>query len=256
MFHKNLLSVIIITKNEAELLPACLLSVNWVDEIIVLDNGSTDQTRNIAIKAGARVFHTDEWIGFGVQRQLAQTYASSDYILMLDADERVTPSLREAIQNVLKNPKSNTVYSCTRRNLFLDRFMRYGSWYPDRVVRLYEREHYGYNALPVHESLTIGHADVVSLGGDLEHLTCRDLITFQRKQLWYAEIWAKSSFKKTNKYGIIKIIIHTISSFLRSWLLRAGFLDGKHGWILAMINAQYTFNKYTTLWALNKQNKL
>lgn len=165
MSHRKRLSVVLITRNEAELLPDCLASVSWADEIVVLDAGSVDETRHIAAQAGARVFQSTDWPGFGIQRQRAQAYASGDYILMLDADERVTPPLRQAIQDVLQHPDPNAVYSCARRNLFLGRFMRHSGWYPDRVVRLYARERYRYNALPVHESLATGDADVVALTG-------------------------------------------------------------------------------------------
>lgn len=251
MSQRQRLSVVLITRNEAKLLPECLVSVNWADEIIVLDADSDDATPHIATQAGGRVFLSTEWAGFGIQRQRAQAYASGDYILMLDADERVTPSLRQAIQRVLQHPIRGVVYSCARRNLFIGRFMRHSGWYPDRVVRLYEREHYHYNELPVHESLETGGADIVALSGDLQHLTCCDLLTFQKKQLQYAEIWARERHRNGCKCGIFTIISHTSGAFLKTWLLRAGFLDGKQGWLLAVVKAQYTFNKYAILWALN-----
>ncbi|CUX96972.1 glycosyltransferase family 2 protein [Candidatus Hoaglandella endobia] len=260
MSQRKRLSVVLLTRNEAELLPNCLASVSWADEIVVLDAGSHDQTRYIAAQAGARVFQSTDWPGFGIQRQRAQAYASGDYILMLDADERVTPPLRQAIEEVLQqsnNPK--VVYSCARRNLFLGRFMRYSGWYPDRVVRLYAREHYLYNALPVHESLEIGEAAIVALPGDLQHLTCRDLPAFQRKQLQYAEVWAQAHHHQGRRCSIFAIIVHTYSTFVKMWLLRTGCLDGKQGWLLAIVKAQYTFNKYSALWALShaaKENNL
>lgn len=251
MSQRKRLSVVLITRNEAELLPDCLASVSWADEIVVLDAGSGDETRHIAAQAGARVFQSTDWPGFGIQRQRVQAYASGDYILMLDADERVTPPLRQAIQGVLRQPDPEVVYSCARRNLFLGRFMRHSGWYPDRIVRLYARERYRYNALPVHESLETGDAGIVALAGDLQHLTCRDLPTFQRKQLQYAEAWARERHRQGRKCGMFAIISHTYGAFLKTWLLCAGFLDGKQGWLLAVVNAQYTFNKYATLWALN-----
>ncbi|MCR3755889.1 MAG: hypothetical protein HNEKOMLI_00665 [Sodalis sp. Psp] len=251
MLQRKHLSVVLITRNEAELLPGCLASVSWADEIVVLDAGSHDATCHIASRAGARVFHSTDWMGFGIQRQRAQAHASDDYILMLDADERVTPSLRQAIQQVLQQPKFGVVYSCTRRNMFLGRLMRHSGWYPDQVVRLYAREHYRYNALPVHESLEIDNADIVSLQGDLLHLTCRDLPSFQRKQLQYAEAWARERRRLGKTCGLFTTISHTYSAFIKTWLWSAGFLDGKQGWLLAMVNAQYTFNKYATLWSLS-----
>ncbi|UVK78043.1 MAG: hypothetical protein FKGGLIKP_00687 [Sodalis sp. Fse] len=252
MFLRKSLSVVLITRDEAELLSDCLASVSWADEIILLDAGSNDETCHIAMQAGARVFQSTNWLGFGKQRQLAQGYASSDYILMLDADERVTPQLQQDIMMVLQHPEPGTVYSFVRRNLFLGRFMRHSGWYPDRVVRLYEREEYNYNAMPVHESLDIRGAKILALQGDLMHLTCRDLPTFQRKQLQYAETWALEYYRQGRKCSFFAIISHTYSVFVNKWLLRAGFLDGKQGWLLAMVNAQYTFNKYAHLWVLSQ----
>uniref|UniRef100_UPI00066D779D glycosyltransferase family 2 protein n=2 Tax=Serratia TaxID=613 RepID=UPI00066D779D len=136
MNSRKSLSVVMIAKNEAELLPDCLRSVEWADEIIVLDSGSEDDSVAIAAGLGAKVFTHTDWQGFGKQRQLAQSYASHDYVLMIDADERVTPELRQSIERVLNAPDDGAVYSCARRNLFLGRFMRHSGWYPDRVNRL------------------------------------------------------------------------------------------------------------------------
>ncbi|MFB4413809.1 glycosyltransferase family 2 protein [Pantoea sp. ANP04] len=250
MSVRQRLSVVMIAKNEAELLPDCLASVSWADEIIVLDSGSRDDTVNIATQAGAQVYQNDDWQGYGIQRQRAQGYATGDMILMIDADERVSPELRAAIEQVLVAPPSRTVYSLGRSNLFLGRFMRHSGWYPDRVMRLYPRT-FRYNDNLVHESLQSDGAPVVALPGDLEHLTCRDLIAFQRKQLAYAEAWATERHQRGKRCGLFSVFSHTLGAFVKTLLLRAGFLDGRQGWILAVVNAQYTFNKYSALWALN-----
>jgi (heptosyl)LPS beta-1,4-glucosyltransferase len=252
MTTRQRLSVVMIVKNEAELLPACLASVSWADELIVLDSGSSDDTLAIAQQHGAKVFQSQEWPGYGKQRQLAQSYASSEMILMIDADERVTPELRTAIEQVLNcAPQPNNVYSLGRLNLFLGRFMRHSGWYPDRVVRLYPRT-YRYNDHQVHESLETGKAQVIPLSGHLQHLTCRDFPAFQRKQLAYAEAWAQQRHQQGKRCGVFSIFSHTLGAFCKTLLLRAGFLDGSQGWILAVVNAQYTFNKYAALWALGQ----
>lgn len=250
MSQRQRLSVVMIAKNEAELLPEALASVSWVDEIVLLDSGSQDDTADVARAQGAKVYQAEGWDGFGKQRQRAQAFASGDMILMLDADERVTPELRRAIEQVLEQPAANTVYSLGRSNLFLGRFMRHSGWYPDRVMRLYPRT-LNYNDNLVHESLDTQGAPVVALNGDLQHLTCRDLIAFQRKQINYAEAWAVERFQRGKRCGLFSIFSHTLGAFLKTLLLRAGFLDGKQGWILAVVNAQYTFNKYSALWALH-----
>ncbi len=252
MSHRNSLSVVMIAKNEAELLSECLQSVAWADEIIVLDSGSTDGSVALAESLGAKVFTHTDWQGFGKQRQKAQSYATQDYVLMIDADERVTPELRHSIEQVLANADDNAVYSLGRRNLFLGRFMRHSGWYPDRVNRLYANQRYRYNDDLVHESLNTGGAKVVPLQGDLLHLTCRDFFAFQRKQLHYAEQWAIQRHQAGKRCGYLSILTHTLGAFCKTWLLRAGFLDGKQGLLLAVVNAQYTFNKYAALWALGR----
>ncbi|MEX2979127.1 glycosyltransferase family 2 protein [Serratia fonticola] len=252
MSHRNSLSVVMIAKNEAELLSECLQSVAWADEIIVLDSGSTDGSVALAESLGAKVFTHTDWQGFGKQRQKAQSYATQDYVLMIDADERVTPELRHSIEQVLANSDDNVVYSLGRRNLFLGRFMRHSGWYPDRVNRLYANQRYRYNDDLVHESLNTGGAKVVPLQGDLLHLTCRDFFAFQRKQLHYAEQWAIQRHQAGKRCGYLSILTHTLGAFCKTWLLRAGFLDGKQGLLLAVVNAQYTFNKYAALWALGR----
>jgi (heptosyl)LPS beta-1,4-glucosyltransferase len=218
----------------------------------MLDSGSQDDSIAVAESLGAKVFTHVDWQGFGKQRQLAQSYASHDYILMIDADERVTPELRQSIEQTLTAPDDNQVYSCARRNLFLGRFMRHSGWYPDRVNRLYANQRYRYNDNLVHESLNTNGAKVVPLNGDLLHLTCRDFFAFQRKQLRYAEEWANQRHQAGNRCGYLSILTHTLGAFCKTWLLRAGFLDGKQGLLLAVVNAQYTFNKYAALWALGR----
>lgn len=251
MNRRKSLSVVIITKNEATLLPDCLRSVDWADEIIMLDSGSQDNSVALAKSMGAKVFTHTNWQGFGKQRQLAQKHACNDYIFMIDADERVTPELRNSIEQVLRATNSKTtVYSCTRRNFFLGRFMRYSGWYPDRVNRLYSNDNYCYNDDIVHEALKTDGANVCSLKGDLLHLTCRNFFVFQDKQLHYAKERANQNYLTGKRCSYVSILTHTFGAFFKTWFLRAGFLDGKHGLLLALINAQYTFNKYTALWII------
>lgn len=246
------LSVVMIAKNAADLLPDCLASVAWADEIVLLDSGSTDDTINVARAAGVKVHVNTDWQGYGIQRQRAQQFATGDYVLMIDTDERVTPELQQAIQHVLAAPQPDAVYSIARRNYFLGRFMRHSGWYPDRVVRLYSRTRYQYNDNQVHESLACDGARLVALDGDLLHLTCRDFASFQRKQLNYATVWARERHQRGKRTSLAGIFSHTAGAFLKTLVLRGGVLDGKQGWLLAVVNAQYTFNKYTELWALNR----
>lgn len=246
------LSVVLIAKNAAELLADCLASVSWADEIVLLDSGSSDNTVELARSLGVTVYINTDWQGYGMQRQRAQDYATGEYVLMLDTDERVTPELEQSIRRVLEAPDNSAVYSIARRNYFLGRFMRHSGWYPDRVMRLYERRRFRYNNNLVHESLDAKGAQVIELSGDLLHLTCRDFSGFQQKQLAYATAWAQERHQKGKKTSLAGIFGHTLGAFVKTLLLRGGVLDGKQGWLLAVVNAQYTFNKYTELWALSR----
>ncbi len=245
------LSVVMIAKNAADLLPDCVASVDFADEIVLLDSGSSDDTVELARSLGVKVFTDTDWQGYGIQRQRAQSFATGDWVLMIDTDERVTPELKQALLSVLDAPAPDAVYSIARRNYFLGRFMRHSGWYPDRVTRLYARERYRYNASLVHESLDSEGAQILALQGDLLHLTCRDFASFQRKQLSYATAWAQERHQRGKRTSLAGIFSHTLGALLKTLLLRGGVLDGKQGWLLAVVNAQYTFNKYTELWALN-----
>lgn len=253
MSQSKRLSVVMISKNAADIIGECLDSVQWADEIIVLDSGSQDATCRIATEKGAKVFVNNKWPGFGKQRQLAQQYATGDYIFMIDTDERITPELKVSIEAALQQTHDHCVYNCARRNLFMGRFMKYSGWYPDKVTRLYAREHYQYNDNLVHESLETKDATVKTLQGDLLHLTCRDLMEFQQKQLKYAAAWAQERAQKGKTTRYSSIFTHTLGAFFKTWLLRMGFLDGKQGLVLAFVNAQYTFNKYASLWELSRK---
>ena len=160
------LSVVMIAKNAADLLPDCLASVSWADEIVLLDSGGSDNTVELARSMGVQVHVNRDWQGYGIQRQRAQDYATGDYVLMIDTDERVTPELAQSIRSVLAAPQTGAIYSIARRNYFLGRFMRHSGWYPDRVMRLYERGRYRYNDNLVHESLDARGAPVIELAGD------------------------------------------------------------------------------------------
>ncbi len=252
---RSTLSVVLIAKNSEETLRDCLNSVQWADEIILLDSGSTDATVEIAQNLRAKVFVQPGWQGYGHQRQLAQEYATGDFIFMLDTDEQVTSELKESIKYILSQPqKPNTVFRCSRRNWFLGRYMFQCGWYPDKVIRLYLNKERTYNNNLVHESVDIGEAEVVDLTGDLLHETCNDYIRFQEKQLRYAKSWAEDHYQKGKKVSLTSAFSHSVAAFIKAYLIRKGFLEGAHGLLLSLVITQYTFNKYASLWSLNKHS--
>lgn len=249
---KPSLSVIILTKNEAANIADCLRSAAWADEVLVYDSGSTDGTIETAQQLGARIELSGPWQGFGRQRQAAQKVVATDWILMLDADERVTPELRKSIELALAEDERNNVYALSRSSYFFGRFIRHSGWYPDRVVRLYSREHFAYNDAEVHEQLGCAGANVKTLSGDLLHYTGMDFQQFVAKSLRYATDWAKERHARGQKVWLVGAFLHAGACFLRKYLLQRGFLDGRHGLLLAVLASQYVFNKYAALWVLQR----
>lgn len=247
-------SAVLITKNAALHIEACLDSIRWADEIIVLDSGSSDGTVALAKKAGATVHQSDDWPGFGPQRQRAQQYASHDWIFMIDVDERVTPQLRQSIENALLSPDANTVFRFNRLSDFFGRFIKTSGWYPDRVVRLYHAKRYAYNNAMVHEKVACDGARMVDLEGHLLHYTTDSYQGFMAKSLSYAQAWAEERHGRGKRTSLGGIALHTAGMFLRKYLLQRGFTEGKHGLLLAWVSSVYTFNKYACLWTLQQSS--
>jgi len=250
MKSKTTLAVVLIVKNEAHNLHQCLTTVaGWVDEIVVMDAGSTDKTREIAKAFNAQVVVNAEWPGFGRQRQLAQSYVTADWVLWLDADERVTPELRDAILTQLQIPPDNTLFALPRLSWAFGRFIRHSGWYPDYVVRLYPRTLTSYEPAPVHEKVMIPHgAQIIRLKGDLLHYPYKDLRHYLSKSAHYAETWAQHQASQTKTISLAQGILHGIGCFIRMYVFKAGFLDRQQGLLLALLSAHYTFTKYADFW--------
>lgn len=244
------LSVAMIVKNEAQDLAACLDTIkDWVDEIIILDSGSTDNTEQIAKSYGAKFYQNTDWQGFGKQRQLAQQYVTSDYVLWLDADERVTLELKHAILQAVQANKPNTVYRISRLSEIFGRQIRHSGWYPDYVVRLYPTTFAQYGDELVHEKVHYPRsANVEKLNGDLLHFTYKNIHHYLVKSAGYAKAWATQRAEQGKTATLLDGITHAIGCFVKMYLLKAGFLDGKQGLLLAILSAHSTFVKYADLW--------
>jgi (heptosyl)LPS beta-1,4-glucosyltransferase len=244
---KNKLSVGIICKNEQDNLANCLQSVAFADEIIVLDSGSTDNTIDIARRFTEKIFVRDDWRGFGEQRRRVEDLASHDWILMVDSDEVVSDQLRTEILRYLQTATANQVFRVNRLTYFCGQYIHHSGWYPDRICRLYNRQQYRYNHNLVHESLDCKGADLIELSGDLLHYTFSDLSVYLQKRTKYANAWAEEQYLNGNNYSLLKAISSSLFAFIRHYILRSGFLDGRVGFIIATIQMQYTFNKYVLL---------
>lgn len=243
------LSAVLIVRNEAANLRACLASVRFANEIVVVDSGSTDDTVAIAREYTNQVFVETDWRGYGVQRQRAQSLARGDWIFMIDADERVTPRLQAEIERLVARDDRNVYAAVPRLSFCFGRFIRHSGWYPDYVVRLYPRERARYDNASVHERVVPDPGmRLERLTGDLLHYTYRDLEHYLVKSARYASAWAAERQRAGRRASLTQGILHGIACFVRMYLLRFGFLDGRAGLLLALLSAHSTFAKYADLW--------
>lgn len=244
------LTIALIVKNEAANLAACLEScTDLAAQIVVVDSGSTDDTVAIAKQFGANVIVHTDWQGFGPQRQVAQSHVTGDWVLWLDADERLTPALKASIQTVLNVDDRQALYQVSRLSWVFGRFIRHSGWYPDRVVRLYATTKTGYSTAPVHEQVIVPvGCPVKTLDGDLLHYTYRDLQHYLVKSAQYADLWATERKKRGKTSSLTQGTLHALGCFFKMYLLKAGFLDGQQGLLLALLSAHSTFAKYADLW--------
>lgn len=245
------LSVILITKNEAANIRACLESVAWADEIIVVDSGSTDDTVAICKELGAQV-HVHDWPGFGVQKNRALGYATMDWVLSLDADERVTPELRAEIETVLRGEHTSDAYLVPRLSNYCGRFMRHSGWYPDLLPRLFKRGRARFSDDLVHERLII-EGETGELQGLLLHYAFDDLEEVLHKVNQYSTAGAVMMRQRGRQASLTGAVLRGLWSFVRTYVLRGGFLDGREGFMLAVSNAEGTYYRYLKLMLLNKK---
>ena len=244
------LSVIVITKNEAHNIEACLRSVRFADEIIVLDSGSTDNTVSLARSLGAKVSTNEDWQGFGIQKNRALALASADWVLSIDADERVSSALRAGIQAALEGPTFD-VYSFPRLSSYCGQYMRHSGWHPDRVTRLFRRDSAAFSTDLIHEKL-ITTCNVGKLSSSLRHESFRNLEEVLDKTNRYSTAGAQSLIQKGKTGSVGKALGHGIWAFVRTYFLRLGFLDGRMGLVLAISNAEGTYYRYLKLWLLQR----
>lgn len=245
------LSVIVITKNEAGRLATCLASVAFADEIIVVDSGSTDGTQAIARGLGARVIETPDWPGFGPQKQRALDAASGDWVLSIDADEWLDAQLAAAIRQLLADDAGQpAAFQVDRLSAFCGQWMRAGSWYPDRLVRLFRRGQARFSDDQVHERLIVAGAAAPwpTLPGLLLHNSITSLHDGIDKMNRYTTGRALDLRAKGRSGGLGAALTHGLSAFLRSYILRRGFLDGRRGFVLATLDAQSSYSRYLKLW--------
>lgn len=245
------ISACVITLNEADRIAACLDSLAFCDERVVVDSGSADSTRDVAAAHGARVVE-HPFVGFRAQKDFAVSQARHDWVLCLDADERVTPALHAAIEVARDGGFAAAGYRFARATEYFGAFLRHGNAYPDRVLRLFDRRRGGWRAgREIHEHAVVDGA-VVTLAGDLEHVAYRSLDDQLARYRRYAAMMAADMHARGRRGGLHNLIVNPGWRFLRGYVLRAGFMDGWRGFLFACMEADYVREKFARLLLLQK----
>lgn len=248
------LSVIVITKNEAARLPTCLSSVAFADELIVVDAGSTDGTAELARSLGARVIVTADWPGFGAQKQRALDAATGTWVLSLDADEWLDDELAAAVRQVAAGGTpalAPACYQLNRLSAFCGQWMQHGSWSPDPLPRLFQRSRARFSDDRVHERLMVDGGSgrrAARLPGRLLHNSITSLQDALTKMNHYSSGRASDLRARGRRGGVGRALGHGLWAFVRSYALRRGFLDGRLGLVLALLDAQASYYRYLKLW--------
>ncbi len=247
------LGIAIITKNAAAHLDACLAALTWADRIVVLDSGSTDNTLDIARSHGAEIHQTPDWPGFGPQKNRCLALLDTDWILALDADEVLTPELIDEIRSTLAEPQAD-VYALPRLSNYCGRWIRHSGWHPDFVSRLFKRGTSRYSEDLVHERL-IFTGSAIRLQNHMLHYSFDDLDQVLAKVNSYSTAGAKQRQLRGQQASLGKALWHGLLAFVRSYILRRGFMDGREGFILAVSNAEGTYYRYLKLMYLNERTQ-
>jgi glycosyltransferase involved in cell wall biosynthesis len=241
------LSVILITKNEGHNLADCLASLaDIANEIIVVDCNSSDDTIAIAKHYGAIVSQPVDWPGFGIQKNRALDLATQEWVLSLDADERLTPELRIELQHALAYANEHTCFAIPRLSRYCGRYMRHSGWYPDYVARLFKRGAARFSDHLVHERL-ITQGQTGKLQNHLLHESFRTLEDVLDKVNRYSTAGAEQRYQQGRHSGLTKALMHGVWAFIRTYIIKAGFLDGREGFILAVSNAEGVYYRYLKL---------
>jgi glycosyltransferase involved in cell wall biosynthesis len=239
------LSLVLITHNAADQLGPCLdAAEGLVDEIVAVDSGSTDNTLALLASRGARVV-SQPFLGFGPQKRLAVSLAHHDWVLCLDADERLTPELAASIRAAMAAPNASA-YRFARRNRFFGRYLAHGEAYPDWVLRLFDRRQANWSTDTVHEQVRT-HGPVGTLHGDLLHDSAESLTAYLSKQNRYTDLQADALFAAGRRVGAARLWLSPLARFIRFYFLQRGFLDGAAGFAHIAIGSFFAFVKYAKL---------
>jgi len=246
------ISAVVITRNEEEMLPAALDSVSFCDETVVVDSGSTDRTREVALAHGARVLENVPWPGFAAQRNFALDAARHDWVLALDADERVAPVLRDEILALRAGGFECAGYRIPRVAFYLGRWVRGTDWYPDPQIRLFDRTKARWEGAHVHESVRV-RGVVGRLRSDLEHHPYLNISDHMQKIDRYTTLWATQAFEAGRRTGIVETAANGLWTFIRNYAVKRGFALGSAGFTISVLNSYYTYTKLAKLLELQRE---
>ena len=247
------LSVILITRNEEANLADCLTSLEGIaQQIVVVDTNSTDSTLEIARSHGAVISQPADWPGFGPQKNRALDLATCEWVLSLDADERLTPALRSEILTAIHHSAHVDCFAIPRLSWYCGRFIRHSGWSPDYVDRLFKRGTARFSEHLVHERL-IPDGQVAKLENPMLHYSFMNFSQVLQKIDRYSTASAEQAFAKGRRSTPLKAILHGLWAFIRTYFIRAGFLDGYQGLALALSNAEGSYYRYMKIWLLQNQ---
>ena len=246
------LSAVLITRNAARQLADCLASLAFCNEIVVVDSGSEDATAEIAFRLGARVIQS-EWRGFGPQKQFAVEQASHDWVLCIDADERVSERLGESIRVALSAP-ARTAWRFARCNRFMGRYLRHGEGYPDWSLRLFDRRAARWSDDAVHEKV-IAAGQVGTLPGDLLHESAESLEAYFAKQNRYSTLAANAALARGKRATVMHLLLSPALRFTKFYFLRLGLLDGLPGLVHILVGCTASFAKYAKMLAFQRNGE-
>jgi len=246
------ISVIVITFNEERHIEECLKSVQWADEIIVVDSESNDKTIAIALKYTSKVF-VKEWEGYSENKNYALRQVNSEWVFWIDADERVTPELAEEIKQVITKDPDENGFECARKAFFLCKWIKHCGWYPGYVLRLFRHKKARFSNKKVHEGLLLDGKSG-RLNNDLLHFTDDSLEHYLWKFNRYTSFAAEELAERGKKPSILNILFRPLHTWLKMYIFKMGFLDGMQGFILCLLSAGYVAMKYAKLWEGIKVN--
>jgi (heptosyl)LPS beta-1,4-glucosyltransferase len=244
-------SATVITRNEADAIADALKSLSWADEIIVVDAESTDATVAIARQYTDRVY-IRPWNGYVEQKNYAADLATHDWIFSLDADERVPEALSAEIRELLASDPPRHGYRMPRVSFYLGRWMRTTDMYPDYQLRLYHRGHGRWDGLHVHESVKLNSGAAGQLKNELQHYPYKDLSEHLIRMDRYTSLAARQMYEKGRRATRLELLFHPPIAFVRNYILKGGFRDGKAGLIISLVNSYYVMLKFAKLWELQR----